>query len=79
MLMLTMLLMCLVVCGFSMFAMYVLNDLSSLSTLIQCVIGTFIAEVMALIAYMVKAYFETKQEELIKLEREKLEKEGAVG
>ncbi len=59
---------CSVIELYSMIVMLVLGDLSALYALIGAVVG----EVVSLSAYFAKSYNETKQEEIIKLEREKL-------
>ncbi|MCD8364794.1 MAG: hypothetical protein LUC83_03075 [Clostridiales bacterium] len=77
---------CSVVEIYSMAVMYLLQDLSSLYALITAVIS----ESISFAIYAAKAYNETKQEELIKLERDKMEmgiseedeepdREGAMG
>lgn len=66
---------CSLVEGFSMLAMWRFADLSSLYALITAVV----TETMAFAVYAAKAYHETKQEELMKLEREKLNAENEVG
>jgi len=75
---------CTVVEVYSMAVMYLLQDLSSLYALITAVIS----ESISFAIYAAKAYNETKQEEIIKLERDKLEmdiedtepdREGAMG
>ncbi|MCD8216711.1 MAG: hypothetical protein LUD01_01465 [Clostridiales bacterium] len=52
---------------YSMAVMYLLQDLSSLYALITAVIG----ETISFAVYAAKAYNETKQEEAVKLERDK--------
>lgn len=68
---------CTVIEIYSMVAMWRFSDLSSLYALITSVI----TEAMAFAVYCAKAYSETKQEELMKLEREKLEAPelGSIG
>lgn len=72
---------CTVVEIYSMVAMWHLGDLSSLYTLITAVVG----ETVSFAVYAAKSYNETKQEEIIKLERDKMaqdtepDREGAMG
>lgn len=63
---------CTAVETFSMAAMWKFADLSSLYALITAVV----TETMAFAVYAVKSYHETKQEELMKLEREKMSAEN---
>jgi len=71
---------------YSMAVMYLLQDLSSLYALITAVV----TESISFAVYAAKAYNETKQEEFIKLERDRMEmniieedtepdREGAMG
>ncbi|MCC8029653.1 MAG: hypothetical protein LIO75_07665 [Lachnospiraceae bacterium] len=71
---------------YRMVVMYMLQDLSSLYALISAVV----TESISFAVYAAKAYNETKQEELIKLERDRMEmntmeedtepdREGAMG
>ncbi len=60
---------CTVVEIYSMWVMYALADISALYALIAAVI----TESITFITYCAKSYNETKQEEIIKLERSKLE------
>ncbi len=60
---------CTVVEVYSMAVMYLLQDLSSLYSLITAVV----TESISFAIYACKAYNETKQEELIKLERDRME------
>ncbi|MCD8397508.1 MAG: hypothetical protein LUD12_10095 [Lachnospiraceae bacterium] len=60
---------CTVVEIYSMVAMWVFMDLSALYSLITAVI----TETISFAVYAAKSYHETKQEEIIKLERSKLE------
>lgn len=71
---------------YSMAVMYLLQDLSSLYALITAVV----TESISFAVYAAKAYNETRQEELIKLERDRMEmniteddtepdREGAMG
>lgn len=60
---------CTVVEGYSMWVMYTLGDLSALYALI----GAVITESISFAVYCVKAFNETKEEERIRLERDKFE------
>lgn len=53
---------------YAMYVMWYFQDLSSLSTLI----GATLSEGIGLLGYFAKSYHETKAEEELKLEREKL-------
>lgn len=72
---------CTVVEIYSMAAMWHVGDLSALYTLITAVVG----ETVSFAVYAAKSYNETKQEEIIKLERDKMvqdtepDREGAMG
>ena len=59
---------CTVIEIYSMVAMWILNDLSALYSLIAAVVS----ESISFSVYAAKSYNETKQEELIKLERDKM-------
>lgn len=59
---------CTVIEIYSMVAMWLLNDLSALYSLIAAVVS----ESISFSVYAAKSYNETKQEELIKLERDKM-------
>lgn len=64
---------CSIVEAYSMIAMWHFEDLSALYALISAVI----TESISFAVYAAKSYNETKQEELVKLERDKLEAESA--
>ena len=70
-LMLFIFLSCTIVEIYSMYVMYAFQDLSALQSLITAVIG----EVMAFAVYAIKSYKETKQEEINKLERYRIDNE----
>lgn len=57
---------------FSMVAMLQWGDLSALPSLITAVVSTTIGEAVIFAIYSAKSYHETKEEEKIKLERERL-------
>ena len=65
---------CTIVEVYSMWVMYVLGDLSALYALI----GAVITESISFAIYCVKAFNETKEEERIRLEREKFEYEAGI-
>lgn len=65
---------CTVVEAYSMWVMYTLDDLSALYALI----GAVITESISFAIYCVKAFNETKEEERIRLEREKFEYEAGI-
>jgi hypothetical protein len=65
---------CTIVEAYSMWVMYVLGDLSALYALI----GAVITESISFAIYCVKAFNETKEEERIRLEREKFEYEAGI-
>lgn len=66
---------CTVVEIYSMVAMWHLQDLSALYTLITAVVG----ETISFAVYAAKSYHETKQEEIIRLERDKMSVDAQPG
>jgi len=66
------------VIAYAMWAMIYLQNLDALPVLITAVIGSSISEVMAFAVYCAKSYLETKAEEDVRLERDKMLR-GGIG